>query len=149
MIKLVVGVVAGALILGLMGGCGGGDDSSSLTKKEYAKQGSRICARVEGERFARLKVAAKDLKPGETIAPAKLEKVLIDSMPDYRRMGHELEELGAPEGEEAKVEKLVAAIERSADKAEEKPSVAIKNDQAIFGEANEIAEQLELTNCRV
>jgi hypothetical protein len=111
-----VGVVAlGAVI----GGCGGGGDSSStLTKAEFVKQANAICATRKQEWESGLasyneevkeKKATSDPKAQEEIAVVQIEETML---PAVKTQLTAMEDLAAPEGEEAAVTKMLGGLSK-------------------------------------
>ena len=100
---------------------GGSEGSSAITKAEFVKKAALICKRGQEERFKALAVAAKSTKPG-AVTKAQQEQAIVDGMlPAYRKMTAELAELTTPEGEEEKVDEVIAALEKTADRIESEP----------------------------
>jgi phosphoglycolate phosphatase-like HAD superfamily hydrolase len=144
MFKGVVGLaVLVALIAAL--GCGGSSDSEPLTKAEFGQQGNKICKDAEQ---ARGKIVAKVIE--ETDPKGNQEKaqeeVVLKAIPTYEKAAEEIGDLGAPEGEEEKVENLVEAMEEAAGRAQADPHTAVISN-APFREADKLAEELGLDAC--
>ncbi len=139
--------IALAAVLGIAG-CGGDDETSaSLTRAEYVKQGNAVCKKAQDERTKALEEAIKTAKPGEELDKAGKEN-LVDTalVPQYQEMAKGLDELGTPEGDEAKAEDLVEAMEKSLKDVEAEPLEAFETVKQ-FAKANAIAEDFGLTNC--
>jgi maltose-binding protein MalE len=156
-IALLAGVVAIAIVAA---GCGGSSSDSSstsdaggstastgdttattsaLSKAELIKQGDAICTKgnesieTEANEFAK-ENNVNTKKPTK----AQKEEVIVEVVaPDVRRQGEEIAELGAPSGDEAEVEAIVAAVEGAADELEETPSL-------LFGEKNPLTKASKL-----
>jgi len=158
LIALLAGVVAIAIVAA---GCGSSSSDSSstsassgdttastgdttattaaLSKAELIKQGDAICAKgnesieTEANEFAK-ENNVNTKKPTK----AQKEEVITEVVaPDVRRQGEEIAELGAPSGDEAEVEAIVAAVEGAADELEETPSL-------LFGEKNPLTKASKL-----
>jgi hypothetical protein len=135
--KSILVVVAVLALIALLSGCGGGEDgatasdgaiaTSSLTKAAYMKRVKAICTDIfsevtrEYEAFyeAKKRTATElDEKAGEVLTPhvAKLEK--------------QMKALGAPSGQEQKIEKIVVALKAGIKRAEED----IRTTRGAYGE---------------
>jgi hypothetical protein len=152
LITMLAGVLATAIVAA---GCGSsGSDSSSnsdsssgdtsattaaLSKAEFIKQGDAICAKgsksieTEANEFAE-ENNVNTKKPTK----AQKEEVIVDVVaPALRKQGEEIAELGAPSGDEAEAEAIVAAVEGAADELEETPSL-------LFGGNNPLSKASKL-----
>jgi hypothetical protein len=118
-----IAVLAAILAIGsIVAGCGSSDSSSTppLTKAAFVKQGDAICEKVPGRYQARLKALPKPPKSTPPKA-AKEESNLKAAVPPLHTATAEFEELGPPEGDEEKVEAIIAALESGAEGLEESP----------------------------
>ena len=146
-----IGLLGLLAVLALVGtGCGGDEEATaSITRSEFLQQGNAICRRGELERGKLLTGAEKLVKPGEELGKAGKEKLILTAAVNpYRKMTKELKELGAPEGEEEKVEAIIEAMEEAAQKAEDDPLLALESI-APFAKANKLNQEFGLTNCAV
>ena len=154
LVALLAAVAALAIVVA---GCGGGSDSnssteatSSLTKAQFLKQGNAICAKGNKEieqgfeEFGKEHHFSKKNEPTQTELEEAAEEVLI---PNIRQELDGIRALGAPSGEEAEVEKVLAAAEKGLAKGEEDPGAMIKEGEGPFKEANELAREFGLTTC--
>jgi hypothetical protein len=137
----------------VVAGCGGGGDSTTdsttvvLTKTEFIKQGDAICKEAtennqsEAEDFAKendfeLEKASKD----------QLEEAIAEVLaPSLGKQAEELEALGAPEGDEQKVEDIIAAVEDAAGEIEDDPSLAF--EEGTLKKANQLAKAYGFKVC--
>jgi hypothetical protein len=143
-----LGVAALAL---LMGGCGGGETSttqgvgtSALTKAQFLKLGNTICAEGNEEIDAVYgKYAAHP--PGE----AKMNQVAQEIVPPVRRkVVRRLRALDPPAGEEKRVEEILEAIEEGIEKGEEDAaSLRAYHTAYAFGRAYKMELEYGLTKC--
>jgi hypothetical protein len=116
-------VVLGVVVLAaVLGGCGGGSDSSSsLTKAEYVKQADAICAERKKEWTGATASYEKEAKEKKAESDPKLQKKLIEEvltdtmLPALEKQLESLEDLGAPEGKEKQVEKMLASFSKQLD----------------------------------
>ncbi|HWJ42480.1 MAG TPA: hypothetical protein VNR67_03510, partial [Solirubrobacterales bacterium] len=132
-------------------GCGGGGDTTdetvTLTKAEFIEQGDAICkaggdqSESEAEEFA--EENGFDLEKGseEQIEEAVAE-VLV---PTLRQQAEELDELGAPEGDEEQVEAIVVSLEGATDEIEDEPGLVFEEE--VFDEPNELAQAYGFEVC--
>jgi hypothetical protein len=152
-IALIATVVAAAL---LVSGCGGGSDDSSsvssLSKKAFIVKADAICQkgseRMQAELF---KVLRKDKVNGKLKKPslADNEKFIVTVLvPSLKREIAELKALGAPEGDEERVDAIVAALEEGLETAEGNPeAVAAGSSDMVFGIPSRLAGEYGLAVC--
>jgi maltose-binding protein MalE len=155
LITTLAGVVAIAVIAA---GCGSSSDDSSsssdegasLSKAEFIKEGDAICEKgnqsieSEAEEFA--EENGIDVEKPTT---AEQEEVVSDVVgPGIATEAEEIGALGAPSGEEAEVEAIVAAVEAGAEEAEENPSSIVEVEGGgPFAEANKLANNYGFKIC--
>jgi hypothetical protein len=143
----VLAVLGVALVVGLAS-CGGGEEDS-LTKKEFQQQATVICHKGEQEREEALSAAIQEFEEGEGKPDAKAqEEVVLTVLDSYDRMTSSLADLGAPEGEEEKVEGIIAAMEDTAAKVRANPQTATGSG-VPFKEPNEMLADYGLKDCEV
>lgn len=140
-----MGIVAVAFAL-VVAGCGG-SGGDSLTKAEFAKKADEICHRGESERSEAIQAAAQKFS-GKKITAADQEQVVLAALPSYEKEAQKIQELGAPEGEEKKVEALVEAMEEAAANVKADPGTATTGS-IPFKKANELAEEIGAKGCAV
>ena len=143
----VLAVLVVALIVGLAS-CGGGDEDS-LTKKEFQQQATVICHKGEQEREEALAAALQKFEEGEKEVDAKVqEEAVLSVLDSYDRMTSSLADLGAPEGDEEKVEGITASMEDAASKVRANPQTATGSG-VPFKEPNEMLADYGLKDCEV
>lgn len=135
-----LGVIAVATALALGAGCG--DDEESLTKAEFIEQADAICAAGNEE----LNSLDSDFGAGKSPAEIVDSFVSEELIPVLRAEHDEIEALGAPEGDEAEVENLLASLQEAIDAAEEDPMAFVISDDA-FAAADKAAEDYGLKEC--
>ncbi len=109
-----------------------------MNRAQFVQEANSICQSAEVERSEALEEAA-DGDP-------KVSELAIDALQPVEEMTEELDELGAPAGDENEIEAIVRAFEASirevrADPAD--PTAAI----AAFAEPSQLAEGYGLTDC--
>jgi hypothetical protein len=141
-------VAVGILAVLVAAGCGGGDDeTTALTKSQFISQGNALCKEKEQERLNEINKKVAALKPNETFSDAKQTKMVETIIiPNYEELISEMEELGAPEGDEAQIEKITAAMKDTQKKLEEDPEEAIFSVQ-MFEKPNKLLEAYGLKSC--
>lgn len=158
--KSLIGLlVAGAAIAMIVGGCGGGDettdstagtDSTELTKAQFVKQGNAICAEASEELNNEVQKFFKEngVAENEQPASAELAEVAEDLVtPIIGREIEEIRELGAPAGEEQQVDKILSAAEEGVEKGEKNPDSLLEKNGGPFAKANELAIDYGLNVC--
>jgi esterase/lipase len=129
--RWISGVLVGLVALGVVvGGCGGGGDSSStVTKAEFVKQADTLCAERQKEWKAALasynqqvqeRNATNKLQVQEEIATNLLEEEMI---PSLNKQLEAMEALPAPEGDEAQVSKMLDNLSKELEKVEGEKNV--------------------------
>ena len=144
-----VGALVGVLVVLAMvaAGCGGGDDTTaSLTPAQFKKQANAICKQQTEKRNEEIREAIAGL-PKEKLLPKKeREQLVLDTLPTYAETPSKLKALGAPEGDEKKVEEITEAMEKAAEDVEADPAKALVSTQQFF-EASKLASEYGLTDC--
>ncbi len=136
----------------LVAGCGGGGDSSestsSLTKAEFVKQGNAVCAKGNEEIQEGFEEFEKEHSSQKQPTKAQLtEAIETIVLPAVRQQVEGVKDLGAPSGEEAKVEAITDAAEEAVEKGEEDPAALTTEKADPFAKANELANEYGLTKC--
>jgi hypothetical protein len=150
--------VAGLLAVALLiAGCGGDSDTgtasdeaaAALSKPQFVKQANQICTQGLKEKDNAVASELKDLAAsGGPPKPKDLKKMVEEAvLPPYGKMVDQLGQLGAPKGDEAKVEKLVGEFEAAMRTVEADPVKATKKN--AFVAADEAAEAYGLDACRL
>jgi maltose-binding protein MalE len=161
--KRLIAMLAAVLAVAVVAaGCGSSSDDTSgssdatdttettaaLSKAEFIKQGDAICTKgnqaieTEANEFAK-ENNVNTKKPTK----AQKEEVIVEVVaPDVRRQAEELAELGAPSGDEAEVEAIVAAVEEGADELEENPSLLIE-DKNPLDKGSKLADSYGMKVC--
>ena len=151
----VMGVVA--LILALAAASCGEDEPrttsrepSSLTKGEFLKQGNAICAKGNDEinrrfeRYSRKHLTGDGPIPSEhSYAKASARIVL----PLVTNEVEEIRELGTPDGDGGRVEKILRAFEKGVEAGERDPTLIAGQGPYAFTEAHERAIDYGLVSC--
>jgi hypothetical protein len=143
-----------ALVL-LVAGCGGGDsapEASEASKAAFIKKADAICRRGYERMqddlaplFKNRQRALQILKhPSKADYEAVIDKVLI---PNLSREVKEIRALGAPSGDEDRVEEILVAFEEGIETAENDPQAARNSSEAIFGIGKRLAGEYGLEVC--
>lgn len=116
----VVPIITGALALA---GCGGGSSTTTITKKEFVQQGNKICNRIHQAQLKAFGKLMKEHKGAKSGSPAVQEEMISTiALPGLEEEIEELKALGAPAGDEAKVEEITQAMEKIQKEAEANPA---------------------------
>ncbi len=157
---IAVAVILSGLAVGCGGSSGGGSDGPEITKAEFVQKADLICAEYKSQRLA---AAEKELNPKQRQAlaagskafkefqaelPVLGEKLLQEeTIPLIRAQHKKLEALGAPDGDEEKIEKMLDNMEKATDEIEEVGfPQALVGDQ--FDQFEKEVEEYGL-NCKV
>lgn len=153
--KGLIAVLAGVLAVALFAvGCGSSSDTTgstaSLTKAEFLKQGNVICAagnkeiNAGFEQFSKEKGFSKKNQPTQADFEEGAEEVVV---PSVRKQIDQIRELGAPEGEEEKVEAFLDNAEAQLEKGEEDASLLADENNDLFASVKKEADAIGLTSC--
>ncbi len=149
---LTVIALSTALLAVLLAGCGGGDDeettTEALNKAEFIVQGDEICTEADKEIEAGANAFAEENEI-DTANPTdkQSEEVVLEVfVPSVREQAEAIDELGAPAGDEAEVEAIVASLEAASDELEDDPSLLFGSDNPM-AEASELAVDFGFTVC--
>ena len=139
----------------IVAGCGGDDDEAgettatteALTKAEFIRQGDAICKkansqnRAEAEDFADENGFELEKASDEQLEEA-ISAVLV---PSLNQQAEDVEALGAPAGDEERVEEIIASLEDAAGRIEDEPSSAFEGEP--LREASRLAEDYGFKVC--
>ncbi len=134
-------------------GCGGNDDSdntASLTKAQFLKQGNAICAAGNKEIEEEFEAFNEDGHLDENQEPSDAEAEEIANtilIPSVSKQIDELRELGAPEGEEEKVDEILDAAEEALEEVEDDPESVVTEGNGPFTDVNKMTREYGLTTC--
>lgn len=151
LILLCAGVMSLALIAA---GCGSSDDSTetveetvTLTKAEFIKQGDQICKRAEDDSESEAEEFAEENDfTLEKATEEQLEEAVAEVLvPALERQAEEIEALGAPEGDEEQVEEIIVALEDASAEVAADPRQAFEGEP--LKEASELAEDYGFEVC--
>ena len=143
--------LAAPLILVLVAaGCGSSSKSTSTTpaisKAEFLKKGNAICKKGNQQ----ISQAARKAFPKSKGKPsqAELTKFATDTIiPSVQSQINGLKALGAPQGDEAKVNAIVTSAQAALDKGKKDPTLLTSNKKDPFAKANKLAKAYGLTVC--
>lgn len=155
MSKLLTAAAAAAILVLLVAGCGGGDETTdetgnetvTLTKAEFIKQGDAICkegnaaSEKEAEEFAKDNDFNLEKASEEQLEEA-ISEVLVANL---NRQVEEIDALGAPEGDEDQVEEIITSLEGAVAEIEDDPKVVFQNN--VLKEPGELAKEYGFKVC--
>jgi hypothetical protein len=123
--------------------------TGGLSKAEFVKQANAICEKGKKESLVKMAAYAKQHKGAGQAGPAAIvEAVKAVFIPGVESQIEEIRALGAPPGEEAKVEDFLAAMEDGVDTANEasgsNPSAAFSQS---FKRSAKLAHEYGLDGC--
>ncbi len=117
-------------------GCGSSDDNGtatdSLTKAEFVKQGNAICKAGNEEVSTEVQSFAEDngLSGNDQPTEEQLDELASDILiPAIGKQVGEVRDLGAPSGEEGKVDKFLDNAEATVEEVEDDPSLMIEREE--------------------
>jgi hypothetical protein len=155
----VIAVLGVLVATAFLVGCGSDSSSNAsatdeaaapLSKAEFVKQAEEICQQGTKKKDAAVSAALKEQAAQGQAAPtaqdtAKLVEETV--LPSYSKIVDQMSRLGAPQGDEAKVEKLTSEFEAALQAAEANPAKASQKNPFI--PADEAAKAYGIENCRL
>jgi hypothetical protein len=145
-LKGIVATVSVAVIVGLIvSGCG----SDSQTKEAFVQEANSICAQAKKQKQAITNKAFKALPAGSQGTKKQAEQLFAVLLRITLNSVGEIEELTPPNGEEAKVEELTAAMRAASKTAEEKTWAVLRNKYIAYGDVNKMVRKYGMKECAV
>lgn len=156
-LKKTIFMVAVALVL-LVVGCGGSDgggdtQSSTISKAQFIKRANAICKETKRELIDEA-LRPLDALPEGSPARRKLEFKLVTTVVAQKFEDEitAIEELGAPPGDEAKIKRILAAIEPAVEEARTEPETYVagkdyRGGKEHYGEAYRLAVDYGMKWC--
>ncbi|HVY97811.1 MAG TPA: hypothetical protein VHA54_12690 [Solirubrobacterales bacterium] len=144
-IALLAGVVA---IVAIVAGCGSSDDSSSLSKAEFIKQGDEICKSSSKQIEAEAEEFAEDNNVDTSNPTKKQQEEVIEEVvaPGLRSEADELEALGTPKEDGDKAEAVLAALDSGVSEIEGEAAAVLSNDNPLE-KASKLAREFGFKSC--
>lgn len=146
-IALLAALVAISVIVA---GCGSdSSSSSSLSKAEFIKQADKICEKgneennTEFEEFAKEHNLSEKKEPSKAVQEEAISEIVA---PGVKKQIEEIDALGAPEGDEKKVEAMVGAVEEGVEEIEANPAVLIEGKNPL-AKGSKLAKEYGLKTC--
>jgi len=124
--------------------------SAPLSKAQFVKQAEEICEKGVKKKDEAVSKGLEELAATAQGAPTAQEsaKLVEDAvLPWYSKVVNDLTQLGAPKGDEAKVEKMMGEYETALKAVEAEPVKATKSNP--FASADEAAKAYGIENCRL
>jgi len=115
--------------------------SKSIPKNKYVKEGDAICVAVPTEYQQYLGELPKKQQENKQISVPKA------AIPPLEKATKDLAELGAPNGDQAKAEEIVAALEAAIEGLEEEPKGELSGPKSSFAEFNKLTNAMGFKSC--
>jgi hypothetical protein len=146
--KRVLVVCLALALLALVGaGCGGDDDTSSVTKAQLLKKGDAICKKASDEQLAGLQKAIEKNPKLEKDKALQEEAIVTYGLAPISDAAEELAALGAPEGDEEEVEEIITGMEDAVEESEEDPAPLVAGTTDAFNDVNKAASAYGFKEC--
>ena len=151
MSKRIIAMLAGALAIAIVAGCGGGDDSSdssSLSKAQFIKQADAICAKGNKEVNKEIKEFAEENDVNTNKPTAQQQEDVITEVvaPNVQGQAEQISDLSAPSGDEKQVETLIDAVEEGVEELEADPKKLIEGKNPL-SKGSKLAKDYGLKVC--
>jgi hypothetical protein len=152
--KRIIAMLAGALAIAIVAGCGGGgdsttgSDSSSLTEAEFIKQADAICEKGDKESSKEVEAFVEENNVDTNKPTTKQQEEVITEVvaPNVQGQVEQISELGAPSGDEKKIEAMVDAVEEGVEEIEADPKKLIEGNNPL-GKGSKLAKEYGLKSC--
>ena len=151
--KLLASMFAALIVGVLVAGCGGSDDgdsttvtASSLSKPEFVTKVTVICKTGKKKALAGLIAYAQkheDASEAEQLKGASESSLL----PAYQTVTDEIQELGAPAGDEAEVKAYLAAMQGEIDEGTDDPGASLAEFEQLFKQSGDLATAYGIKEC--
>jgi ABC-type phosphate/phosphonate transport system substrate-binding protein len=146
-----IALAAGALIVALLAaGCGGDSDEASTTaisKAAFIKKADAICTKGTARLASNFSAFLKKQKLKQLTQADEEELVGKVLVPGVKREIKELRALGAPSGDEDRVNEMTKALEEGLETAEGNPEAVTSSSDVVFGIAARLAGEYGLEAC--
>lgn len=148
---LLAALAALVALAAVIAGCGGGDSTTdetvTLTKTEFIKQGDAICKKGNSESEKEAEEFAEDNDfELEKASKEQLEEAVGEVLvPNLERQTEELDALGAPEGDEEKVDAIIVSLEDATGEIEDDPGIVFQGD--VLKKPSQLAEAYGFKVC--
>ncbi len=114
-----LGVILAATLIAA--GCGGAGQSETPSKQEFVAQANKICRKGQ----AQIKQQAKRTFSGGKPSRAEQRKFIADTVvPSIQNQSNQISHLTPPQGDEGRVEAIVAAAKRTVHRVKRNPALA-------------------------
>jgi hypothetical protein len=134
-------------------GCGDegstADTISAIPKASFVKQANAICARTNQELTEVSEDFSKEKNLSEKTPPteAQVGELVELALPVIRRQVEEIRALGAPAGDEERVNEILSAAEEAIEKGARDPNAIYGAGGGAFAKANRLATDYGLEQC--
>lgn len=145
--KRVLGLLSVAVgLAAIWAGCGDSSrtvTTSSLDKADFVKRADAICARGRLRSLGYRPAAAAGQSEGEAVTEA-IETTVLPAM---QRVVDDIYDLGAPQGEEARIEAFLAAFQQAVDEGEGLEVPSFERLEPLLAPPGELAQKSGLESC--
>jgi hypothetical protein len=148
---LLAALAALVALAAVAAGCGGGGDTTdetvTLTKTEFIKQGDAICKQGNDESEKEAEEFAEDNGfELEKASKEQLEEAVGEVLvPNLEQQTEELKALGAPKGDEDKVEAIITSLEDATGEIEDDPGIVFQGE--VLKKPSKLAEEYGFKVC--
>jgi hypothetical protein len=136
--------IAAVLIAGIAAGCGSSNSSdtstAAISKQEFLAKGNAICKAGDAKQTAAQESLGKNPTAAQT--SSYITNTLI---PNIQSQIDQVRALGAPSGDEAKVNSMLDMAQADLDKIKSNPALLQQGDQFVNFE--KVAHPYGLTSC--
>ena len=140
-------LAAPLILVVVAAGCGSSSKSTpALTKAEFLKKGNAICKKGNDQ----ISQVANKAFPKSKGRPSRAQmiKFVTDTViPSVQGQISGVKALGAPQGDEAKVNAIVTTAQAALDRAKKDPVLLTSNKNDPFAKSNKLAKAYGLTVC--
>jgi hypothetical protein len=125
--KVLICLLFLSVLIVALAGCGGGDETTAISKTVFIRRGDAICKRGESEKRVKIEAFLQKagVGPASPLSSKQNEEFVTKAiLPPIKRIGEELKELGTPD---EKADKVVEHLMAVVGELEEHPSKLTTN----------------------
>jgi hypothetical protein len=148
--RLLVSFGAAVALVMVAAGCGGGGDSTttaSISKAEFIKKADAICKKGQEKLHAGFETLINESGAHRSRLEEEEEWVNDVIAPNVHREVSEMRTLGAPKGDEGRIESLLAAVEGGLRRLQENPQSVLASSAKTFSDAIKLETEYGLQTC--
>jgi hypothetical protein len=146
-----VGILSVGLVLAACGSSNNNSTSTTaaLTKAEFVKKGNAICKKGNQQinKVANQTFTKKKYPNGPPPKSVQVKFATDTVIPSIQSQINGIKALGAPKGDETKVNAIITSAQGALDQAKKDPTILLQNGPGPFKQTNKLTNAYGLTVC--